>query len=69
MVNIENTVGAGLVPTHIVIASPHKSGRGNLFAPPRLLRRLRLLATTGKSTGLCNCPIYQALLLEFLRFG
>ncbi len=27
MVNIENTVGAGLVPTNIVIASPDLSAR------------------------------------------
>jgi len=47
MVNIENAVGVGLVHTHIVIASPDESGLGNLLAPPRLLRRLGLLATTG----------------------
>jgi len=49
MVNTENTVGVGLVPTHIVIASPEESGLGKLLDPPRLLRRLRLLATTADS--------------------
>ena len=70
MVNIENSVGVGLVLARIVFARLDLSGRYNLLAPPRLLRRLRFLATRGGATGLCSCPDQiRAPLLEFSRSG